>query len=160
MAADSLRKSTLRDVGGIHELIRHYAERQFLLPLSPEKICERLRDFSVWESDGRIVGCGALHLWSDLAEIRSLAVAEDHWRRGIGSAMVNACLEEAKELNVPTVFTLTYQPEFFERFGFRRVSKNRFSHKIWVDCANCPHFPNCAETALILDIGGKDAATA
>ena len=159
MANDTLRKPLLKDVSGIHELIRHYAERQFLLPRPPEKISETLRDFFIWESDGRIVGCGALHLWSDLGEIRSVAVAEDHWRHGIGSAIVRACLKEARELGIATVFVLTYQPEFFERFDFRRVSKDTFPHKIWTDCANCPHFPNCTEVALILDVEKPSPAT-
>ena len=160
MNNDVLRKPVLKDVRGMHELIQHYAERQFLLARSPAQIGENLRDFFIWESGGRIVGCGALHLWSDLAEIRSLAVVESHWRRGIGSAIVKACLKESRDLGISTVFTLTYQPQFFERFGFRQVGKDRFPHKIWLDCANCPHFPNCTEVALILDIeeGSPDLA--
>ena len=150
--AFSVRKPTLADASGIQRLIQHYAERRFLLLRTLGQVCEDLRDFSVCEEEGKIVGCGALHLWTDLAEIRSLAVAESHWRRGIGTALVRACLREARELAAKTIFTLTYQPAFFERFGFREVNKDQFPHKIWVDCANCPQFPNCTETALILDL--------
>ena len=158
MAENVIRKPTLKDAPGIQKLIQHYAERKFLLPRTLNQVHEDLRDFVVCEKDGQIVGCGALHLWSDLAEIRSLAVAENQWRLGVGTALVRACLGEAKTLGVKTIFVLTYQPDFFERLGFRRVSKDKFPHKIWVDCANCPQFPNCTETALMLDLpenGGR-----
>ena len=147
-----IRKPSLRDAEGIAALIRHYAERRFMLARSVEQVCENLRDFVVAEDDGVIVGCGALHLWSDLGEIRSLGVVESHWRKGIGSELVRKCLDEAVDLVVREVFTLTYQPEFFEQLSFKRVSKARFPQKIWVDCANCPQFPNCGEVALIRDL--------
>ena len=152
MPDNTIRKPSLTDAPGIQKLIQHYADRKFLLPRTVSQVCESLRDFFVCEEAGQIVGCGALHLWSDLAEIRSLAVAEGHWRQGIGTAILNACLDEAKTLGVKTVFVLTYQPDFFERLGFQRASKDRFPHKIWVDCANCPQFPNCTEVALTLDL--------
>jgi amino-acid N-acetyltransferase len=148
----SIRKPTLRDAAGIQKLIQYYAERKLMLPRTVTQIYESLRDFHICEQEEEIVGCGALHLWSDLAEIRSLAVGESSWRLGVGSAIVNACLDEARAFGVKTVFVLTYQPDFFATLGFQRVPKDRFPHKIWVDCANCPQFPNCTETALILEL--------
>lgn len=151
-----VRKAMLRDAPGIARLVNHYAERRFMLPRSLGQVCESLRDFLIVEEGGEVVGCCALHLWGELAEIRSLAVAESHWRKGLGSAMVRRCLEEAREMGVQTIFTLTYQPEFFERFGYARVSKDRFPQKIWSDCANCPQFPNCSEVALVYELGDAD----
>ena len=145
-------KPTVEDAPGIARLIEHYARRRFMLSRSVGQVCESLRDFHIHREDGDVVACAALHLWSDLAEIRSLAVRESHWRRGLGSALVRRCIEEARALGVKTVFALTYQPEFFERLGFRRVSKERFPQKIWVDCAQCPQFPNCGEVALIYEV--------
>ena len=152
MAAIPVRKPTLKDVPGIQSLIQHYASRGFLLARTRDQVSESLRDFFIVEQDDGIVGCGALHLWSELAEIRSLAVVENRWREGIGGALVEACLDEARGLGVDTVFVLTYQPEFFERRNFQRVNKDRFPHKIWTDCANCPHFPKCNEVALIREL--------
>lgn len=157
MASDTtppftVRKPTLQDGPGIARLIQHYAARGFLLGRTLRQVCESLRDFVVCNVDDRIVGCGALHLWSDLAEIRSLAVEESHWRHGMGSALVGACLAEAKELGVENVFVLTYQPDFFQRFGFEAVSKDRFPQKIWTDCAQCPQFPNCREVAMTMHL--------
>jgi len=151
-----VRKPTLKDSPGIAALIQHYAGRGFLLARTLRQVAESLRDFFVCEEAGRIVGCGALHLWSDLAEIRSVAVQETHWRRGIGAALVRACLDEARQLGVETLFVLTYQPDFFARFGFEEVPKDRFPQKIWTDCAQCPKFPNCDEIAMILPLGDRE----
>ncbi len=152
MTAPLVRKPTLKDAPGIQEAIQYYATRKVLLPRTLDQVCENLRDFFVCEDDGKVVACGALHFWRGLVEIRALAVAESHQRRGLGTAIVEACLQEAKELHARTVFVLTYQPEFFERFGFQRVNKDRFPHKIWVDCANCSQFPNCSEVALVKEL--------
>ena len=155
MAAAPTRKATLKHAPGIQQLIQHYAARRFLLPRTLDQVCENLRDFHICEDEGKIVGCGALHFWKDLAEIRSLAVTESHWRHGIATAIVQVCIEEAKVLEAKTIFLLTYQPDFFERFGFSEVSKDKFPQKIWVDCAICPQFPNCTETAMIMDVSSS-----
>lgn len=152
-----VRKPTFRDAAGIQKLIQHYAERQFMLPRTLGQVAEHLRDFYIAEEDGQVIGCGALHLWSDLAEIRSVAVAEATWRKGIGTAILKACLQEARDLGLKTIFVLTYQPEFFEKLGFHRVSKDKFPHKIWADCVNCPHFPNCSEVALTVEVADLPA---
>ena len=152
MAELKLRKPMLEDSRGIMTLIQHYSNRGFLLSRTLQQVAESLRDFVICEENGKIIGCCALHLWSDLAEVRSLAVAENHWRRGVGSLLVKACLEEAKTLGVGRVFVLTYQPEFFGRFGFHEEKKDKFPQKIWVDCAYCPHFPNCSETAMTVNL--------
>ena len=152
MSEIAVRKPTIEDAGGIGRLLGHYAARKFLLPRSTGEVCESLRDFFICRDGDETVACGALQLWSNLAEVRSLAVKESHWRRGLGTAIVRACLEEARTLGVKTVFTLTYQPEFFERLGFHRVSKERFPQKIWTVCALCPQFPNCTEIALIHEL--------
>jgi amino-acid N-acetyltransferase len=105
-------------------------------------------------SEGHLV-CGVCGLgicWEDLAEIRSLAVSEEMKGTGLGSRLVAACLEEAKSLGVKRVFTLTYVPDFFVRFGFREVEKSVLPHKIWADCFKCPKFPDCDETALLIDL--------
>lgn len=152
MTEISLRKPTVKDAPEIQKLLAQFAQRQLLLPLTVGQVVERLRDFVIAEEGGCLIGCGALHLWSDLAEVRSLAVVESHWRKGIGARIVRACLQEGRDLGITKVFVLTYEPEFFERLGFRRVPKDQFPHKIWEDCMNCPQFPNCTETALVTEL--------
>jgi len=154
MAGDEgvVRKPEVEEAQAIHDLIEGYARERLLLPRALGQIHESLRDFFVCVRDTRVIGCGALHLWSDLAEVRSLAVAREHQKRGIGSRLVHACIEEGRRLHVREIFTLTFQPSFFERLGFRRVPKERFPQKIWNECVNCPHFPNCGEVALSLEL--------
>ncbi len=66
--------------------------------------------------------------------------------------LVEACLEEAGGLGIPTVFCLTYRPDFFERFGFRQVDVMELPRKVWGECQRCPKFPNCDEVALVLNL--------
>ncbi len=148
-----LKKAKLEDAESIHRLVMAYARHKLLLPRSLSEICENIRDFLVYEENGSVTGCGALHtFWKDLAEVKSLAVAENSHGRGIGTKIVGACLEEARNLGVPRVFVLTYRPEFFERMGFKQVPKEKFPQKIWNECVKCPHFPNCKEVALEKEI--------
>jgi amino-acid N-acetyltransferase len=151
-----LRKATVRDVQTIHALLKAFADKGELLPRSISDICDDLRDFYVFEEQGRVIGCGALHLtWTDLAEIRSIAVSEEGRGKGIGSQIVNACIQDARSLGVSQVFVLTFIPDFFARFGFRRVAKETFPHKIWLECVNCHHFPDCGEVAMSLELPPK-----
>ena len=86
---------------------------------------------------------------SDLAEVRSLAVAEGSQEQGIGVQLVEACLKEAEELGITTIFCLTYKPGLFEKFGFSKVDKMELPRKVWTECYRCPKFPDCDEVALI-----------
>ena len=121
-----------------------------MLARSLSEIYENIRDYFVLRQGERVIACAALHIsWADLAEIKSVAVAEDSHRQGLGAQLVEACLKEAKALGIPTVFCLTYQPTFFETFGFRQVDKIELPRKIWTECYRCPKFPDCDEVALI-----------
>ncbi len=151
----SVRKATIPDVSAIRELVATYASERKMLPRPLGELYENVRDFFVCEVDGKVVGCAALHfVWEDLAEVKSLAVRQGHQRRGYGSRLVEACLEEARALGVPKVLALTYSPAFFERFGFSQVSKDQLPHKIWAECVRCPFFPDCDEVALLIELQG------
>ncbi len=148
-----VRKARLKDAGAIHSLINTYASDGILLPRSLNSIYEHIRDFWVYEEEGNILGCCALQIvWEDLAEIRSFAVRKDRKGEGIGRALIEACLKEARELGIEKVFSLTYVKDYFEKLGFRMIDKDRLPHKVWSDCINCPKFPKCDETAVILEL--------
>lgn len=124
-----------------------------MLPRTLNELYEHMRDFSVYEENGGLIGVCALHIsWDGLAEIRSLAVKQDRRKSGIGAKLVRHCLAEAASLGVAKVFVLTYQEGFFRKLGFAPVDKKELPHKIWTDCLNCVKFPNCDESALLLDI--------
>lgn len=149
-----IRKAGIKDVKQIHSLVNHYAQRGDLLPRSLNDLYECLRDFYVFEAEGHeVVGVCSLHInWADLAEIRSLAVREERGRQGIGTKLVRECLEEAHQLEIARVFTLTYKPTFFERLGFRQIDKDQLPQKVWGDCMKCFKFPECDEIALMLPL--------
>jgi len=148
-----LRKATIADVPHLQRLINDCADAGQMLPRSLGEIYENLRDFFVVEAKHRLVACAACHVtWEDLAEIKSLAVARPRQQQGLGTLLVQACLEEAASLAIPRVFVLTYQPAFFQRLGFQLVDKSQLPHKIWTECINCPKFPNCGEVALVRSV--------
>jgi amino-acid N-acetyltransferase len=148
-----IRKARLDEIKEIQRLIKLYAPRGGILPRSLSELYDHLRDFFVFIRNRRVIGICALHIcWEDLAEIRSLAVQEEHRSKGIGARLVKACLEESKLLGVKRVFALTYKPEFFERLGFKKVDKAVFPHKIWTDCLKCVKFPDCDEIALLKEL--------
>ena len=111
---------------------------------------DHLRDFSVYSENKRVLGCCALQFcWEDLAEIRSLAVVPEMTGRGIGTLLTETVLKEARDYRISRVFTLTYRPGFFERFGFERIDRSDLPLKIWADCILCIKFPDCDETAMM-----------
>ena len=148
-----IRKARFTDIEAIHAIVNGYAEEGQMLARARNVLYETLRDMTVAEEDGRIVGVGALHLtWDELAEVRTLAVDKAYSRRHIDTRIVERLLEEAKEIGVKTVFTLTYRADFFSTLGFVETSKESLHHKVWKDCINCPKFPNCDETAMTLSV--------
>jgi amino-acid N-acetyltransferase len=113
-------------------------------------IYKNLQSFTVAELDGEVAGCCALEVvWSDLAEIKSLAVDESSKGKGVGKVLVSAAVELAMELGIGKVFALTLDPDFFARLGFQVVEKGVLPMKVWSDCARCPKQENCDETAVV-----------
>ena len=147
-----IRKATIKDIRDIHRLLQVYGQKGELLPRPLSVLYDHVRDFSVYvepETD-RVVGCCALQFcWDDLAEIRSLAVHPDHVRKRIGSQLTQEALSEAASYAVKKVFALTYQPGFFEKFGFKEIDKSQLPLKIWSDCIVCVKFPDCDEIAMM-----------
>ena len=145
----NIRPALMGDVKEIHALLKHFAGKVLLLGRSISSLYDHLRDFVVYDDNG-VQGVCSLHIcWDDLAEIRSLAVAEDKQSLGIGEALVKVCLEEARRLDIGQVFTLTYQAPFFRKLHFTDIDKRDLPHKVWSDCLNCPQFPDCDEEAMI-----------
>lgn len=146
-----IRPARVGDVPAMTELIRTFADKKLMIRRSPGELYEAIREFLVAvDDDGRVLGCAALHVfWEDLAELKCLAVSESAHGLGIGRKLVDACWEAARELELNSVFALTYVPEFFEKCGYHRIDKAELPHKIWNECVRCPLFPNCHETALI-----------
>jgi len=148
-----IRRAKIIDVPELIKLINYYAQKGVMLGRPMIELYDSIRNFVVVERDDKIVGCGSLAvIWNDIAEIRTIAVHPDYKGLGIGRKIVQMLLEDARELELPSVFCLTYQPGFFKKLGFAVVDKARLPHKVWKDCINCPKFPDCDETALLLEL--------
>jgi len=145
-----IEKAKIQDVPQIHRLINYFADKDEMLARSLSEIYENIRDYFVVSQGKQVIACAALHVcWSDLAEIKAVAVTEDSQQQGIGTQLVEACLREAKGLGIVTVFCLTYRPAFFEKFGLSQIDKMELPRKVWTECYRCPKFPDCGEVALI-----------
>ena len=144
------RKAILPDVERIHAIIRPYAEIGTLLPRSIAELSENVRDFVVAEEDGKVVGCGALHLYGmHLAEIRSIAVMPAAKGSGAGRRLVEALLDEAEQHRVTCVCLFTRIPEFFAHMGFVAATREELPDKIYKDCVHCPNLHACDEVAMV-----------
>lgn len=122
----TVRRALPRDVPKVDTLVQPYAERRILLPKEMVGYYEAVQEFLVADAgtpqDPDVVGCGALHvMWSDLAEIRTLAVAPEVRGTGIGHLLLEALLDHARHLGLSRVFCLTFEVDFFTRQGFREI---------------------------------------
>lgn len=147
------QKAIPSDAEPILRLINYHAARGQMLFRTLEDIQKHLDDFFVCKEHGNVLAaCSLQNGWEKLLEIRSLAVHPHHYRRGIGAALVRACMEEAAETDMERIFVLTYAMPFFAKLGFEKIDKSALPYKIWVDCRGCPKQENCDETAMIRDL--------
>lgn len=148
-----LRKAYIGDASAIHKLLVEHAGQGLMLSRSLAEIYQAIRSFYVLDHEGEVLGTVSLQVWwLDLAEVRSLVVADSLAGQGYGRKLVQSCLNEAQELGLNRVFALTYQEEFFGRLGFTTIEKNELPHKIWGDCMKCPKFPDCDEIAMAISV--------
>lgn len=146
----TIRKAAMRDIPPILELINGYAAKGIMLPRTEFEMSEAIRDFTVVTQSDSLLGCGALHFYSPtVAEIRSLAVAENAKTQGVGRKLVSALITEAQEFELDAVFAFTYVAEFFAKVGFQVVERGTLPLKAWKDCLRCPKFQACDEIAVL-----------
>ncbi|MBM4294142.1 MAG: N-acetyltransferase [Deltaproteobacteria bacterium] len=149
-----IRKAQVNEVPEIRRFLGEFAQDSGILQRTLADLYAHVRDYFVYrEGRGPIIGIGALHVcWAGLGEVRSVAVLPEFRNRGIGSELVKACLNEARSLGLSEVFCLTLRPEFFQRFGFRLVSREDLLPIVWADCVNCVKFPDCDEVPMVLNL--------
>jgi amino-acid N-acetyltransferase len=145
------RRAMLPDAVEIHELIGNYSGNGVLLPRSINEICENIRDFVVCEDEGRIIGCGALHLYGmHLAEVRSITTHPVAQGKGAGIHVVKTLLREAEMHQVQCVCLFTRIPDFFAKMGFVVVPREDLPDKMYKDCMRCPRLHMCDEVAMAI----------
>ena len=134
MSSDTVtvREARTADVHAIRQLLDTYAAERILLSKATVTLYEDVQEFYVAELDGRVVGCGALHvLWEDLAEVRTLAVDKDFRGHGIGDVLLARLLEQARSIGVARVFCLTFAVAFFIKHGFVEIDGAPVPHDVY-----------------------------
>lgn len=148
-----IRRAHVADVPEMARIINDCAEFGLMLPRSQESLFEKVRDFQVAIEGHRIVGvCGLSIVWANLAEIASLAVEPGARGKGFGRQLAEACLDDARQLGVKRIMTLTYERGFFEKLGFCVVDRQQLPLKVWRECVRCPKNQACDEIAMILEL--------
>ena len=149
-----VEKARMSDIPQIHKLVNYFAEQGEMLARPLSELYENIRDYFVIRDEaGRVVACASLHVnWEDLAEVKAVAVAPEWQDKGLGRHLLQACVEEARLLGIPTLFCLTYRPYFYEKHGFTKVDVMSLPRKVWGECFRCPKFPNCDEVALVRQV--------
>lgn len=145
-----VEKARVSDATQIHRLVNSFADRGEMLHRPLSEIYEHIRDYFVIRNGDEVVACVALHVsWEDLAEIKAQAVREEDQKQGMGRLLTEACLDEARNLGIPTVFCLTYKQDFYSHIGFRQMDVMQLPRKVWGECYRCAKFPNCEEVAMV-----------
>jgi amino-acid N-acetyltransferase len=154
------RKAAMRDIPALLRLINHYAAEGIMLPRTEFEISENIRDFTVIYSGSQLLGCGALHFYTPTSgEIRSLAVAPEARKQGVGVFLTNALEKEAINNDLHAIFAFTYVPDFFRKLGFQQVDRGLLPLKVWKDCLSCPKFQCCDEIAVLKALTGDTSLT-
>ncbi len=146
----TIRKAIMRDIPALLQLINFYAAEGIMLPRTEFEISENIRDFTVIYDGSRLLGCGALHFYTPKsAEIRSLAVAPEAKKQGVGVLLMEVLEKEAINNELHAIFAFTYLAEFFRKLGFEQVDRGLLPLKVWKDCLSCAKFQCCDEIAVL-----------
>ncbi len=148
------KKAKLSDIKAMQILVTPEVESGKILFRSEGDIATNIRSYILAFANQELIGFGALHIYSPtLAEVRSLIVKDSYRGKGVGKRIVKHIKQEAKDLGIKQVFTLTYEKQFFESLDFIEIPKSNLpEQKIWADCIKCKHFPICDEIALIIQL--------
>lgn len=130
----TVRRARTTDVPGIIAVVETYASQRILLGKERVEFYEAIQEFRVAEADGVIVGCGALHvMWEDLGEIRTLAASPDWRGMGVGHALLEALVDDAKQVGLDRLFCLTFETDFFASHGFSDMGTETVAPELYAE---------------------------
>ena len=117
-----IRPARTTDIKAIRQIIDAYTLQRRLLAKETVMLYEDVQEFVVAESDGKVIGCGALHvLWEDLGEVRTVGVIDTFRGKKIGHQIMEAVIEKARSLGLKRLFCLTFETKFFGDHGFKEI---------------------------------------
>jgi amino-acid N-acetyltransferase len=136
----SVRAAMAADVRGIRDLLEPYVQRRILLGKDLVVLYEAVQQFVVAEdATGTLIGCGALHvMWEDLGEVRTLIVADEWLRHGVGRGIVEALEANARALGLSRLFCLTFEVDFFTRRGFEEIGEQVVDPDVYSQLVRSP----------------------
>src|SRR5579863_1611020 len=150
------RTARIGDAAAVHRVIAHYAGEGLLLPRTEAEVREHISRFLVLvEKRGKsekVLGCVALEPYgSDLAEVRSLAVAPEARGEGrnVGDRLMKAAVDTARRRRIARLFAVTHRPDFFSRYGFTPGPRQAVPEKVERDCVTCPKQAKCTLVATV-----------
>jgi amino-acid N-acetyltransferase len=129
----SVRPARTSDIPAIQTLVEPLVQRRILLGKERVVFYETVQEFRVAiDEAGTLIGCGALHvMWEDLGEVRTVAVADDWLRHGVGHALLGDIESSARALGLTRLFCLTFETEFFTRHGFETIGEDIVSADVY-----------------------------
>lgn len=134
-----IRPATTRDVPEILGIIEPLVSKRVLLGKEKVSLYEDIQEFVVAQIQGRLIGCGALHVfWEDIGEVRTLAVIESHRKSGIGSSLLTALELRARNLGLKRLFCLTFEVDFFSRNAFLEVEDTHVDPEVYSELVRSP----------------------
>ncbi len=115
-----VRQMERTDIPSVLAIMKPFVESGKLLSRTEAQITEGLQDYIVYELDGGIHACAALHFYEDgQAEIAAVAVDENYAHMGIGPKLIDTLIEQAGEGGASSIFIMTTQTaDWFEKLGF------------------------------------------
>lgn len=129
-----IRPATTSDIGKIRELCEPLVENRILLGKELVELYESVQEFLVCYEDGKLIGCGALHvMWEDLAEVRTLVVTPERKGDGVGHEILQRLIENSKALGVERVFCLTFEVDFFSKHGFEIITDTPIKPEVYAE---------------------------
>jgi amino-acid N-acetyltransferase len=121
---ESIRPIRNSDIPDILRIMEPLMNAGILLRRLPEDIQSKKDDYVVFEIDGSVHACGALHDWGEnQAEIAAIAADRAYADMGLGSRIVRFLIERAKKHGYSRVFVLTTTArDWFESLGFKEAA--------------------------------------
>lgn len=121
---ESIRAFHSRDLPDILRLMEPLMQKGILIRRSAEQIQENKDDYAVFEIDGSIHACAALHDWGEgQGEVAAVATDPLYADFGLGRRIVGCLIEKARKNRMSRVFVLTtHTQDWFETLGFREAA--------------------------------------
>ena len=132
------------DNSEVNDLLKkHFIELRSVSPAGSTHVLDinglkdpSIKFWSLWE-DNNLIGCGALKfLEKDHGEFKSIRVADEFRKKGIGERIINHLIEEAKKLKISKLSIETGAGDFF------LPARNLFSKFGFKTCPPFAHYKN------------------